>query len=396
MFRWSAAIGVVIASTAFAQGTFQVIDRAETDTRYATSVSDDGSVVVGRFWGKTYWSREQGMVTLQSANTSGFLAVSGNGSTLVGEGSSGAWWRATGAPRGNHTSGGTVTGASQDGSVVSVNNSLATAWRPDSGSAVSLLSHESGGWISGISSDGTTIIGESLTLTGGGAKWDSSTGAVTPLGVFTPGRSVWARGTSADGTVVVGYSPSPGLPPLRWTAATGWQSIGTIGPLSAASHGAFGVSEDGSRVVGYSGGKAFIWFAPGSPTPAGVSSGMHDLNILLLQLGVDLAGCTLTSAMGISGDGSTIAGNCAGPDGSHVFVATIEPPHCPADLDNPSADGRPDGIVDINDLLRFLAEFEQGGSRADLDDDGVATRIADGAVDINDLLYFLFRFEDGC
>lgn len=68
---------------------------------------------------------------------------------------------------------------------------------------------------------------------------------------------------------------------------------------------------------------------------------------------------------------------------------------CFADLDGSRATASPDGSVDINDLLFFLAAFEQGSSSADLDN-GSGTGVHDGGVDINDLLFFLARFEAGC
>lgn len=68
---------------------------------------------------------------------------------------------------------------------------------------------------------------------------------------------------------------------------------------------------------------------------------------------------------------------------------------CPADLDNGSGLGSPDGGVDINDLLFFLSKFELGDVAADLDD-GSGTGHHDGGVDINDLLFFLIHFEAGC
>jgi subtilisin-like proprotein convertase family protein len=68
---------------------------------------------------------------------------------------------------------------------------------------------------------------------------------------------------------------------------------------------------------------------------------------------------------------------------------------CPADLANGSGVGTPDGSVDINDLLFFLAAFEAGSSNADIAN-GVGAGTPDGAVDINDLLFFLQHFELGC
>lgn len=73
---------------------------------------------------------------------------------------------------------------------------------------------------------------------------------------------------------------------------------------------------------------------------------------------------------------------------------------CAADMDNDgtlSNGGAPDGGVDINDLLYFLAGFEAGSGAVDLDNDGdPAVGTPDGGVDINDLLFFLARFEAGC
>ncbi len=68
---------------------------------------------------------------------------------------------------------------------------------------------------------------------------------------------------------------------------------------------------------------------------------------------------------------------------------------CPADLDNGSGSGVPDGGVDINDLLYFIARYEAGTVDADLDD-GTFSGSPDGGVDINDLLYFLAHYEGGC
>lgn len=83
------------------------------------------------------------------------------------------------------------------------------------------------------------------------------------------------------------------------------------------------------------------------------------------------------------------------PYGS-VVIQTVTPPvACPADLDDGTATGTPDGGVDINDLLYFLAKYEAGDVAADLDD-GSGTGTADGGVDINDLLFFLAHYEGGC
>jgi hypothetical protein len=82
------------------------------------------------------------------------------------------------------------------------------------------------------------------------------------------------------------------------------------------------------------------------------------------------------------------------PGGAQSFSASLVV-GCRGDLDNGSGTGVPDQAVDINDLLYFLVEFENGAFAADLDD-GQGLGVSDAAVDVNDLLYFLVRFERGC
>jgi len=92
-------------------------------------------------------------------------------------------------------------------------------------------------------------------------------------------------------------------------------------------------------------------------------------------------------------------GGTSTDDFEAILRFPTDPAGCPADLDNDGVfpGGTPDGGVDINDLLFFLAAFEGGDVAADLDNDGdPAVGTPDGGVDINDLLFFLARFEAGC
>lgn len=68
---------------------------------------------------------------------------------------------------------------------------------------------------------------------------------------------------------------------------------------------------------------------------------------------------------------------------------------CPADLDDGSGTGMPDGGVTIEDLLYYLVIFNAGDARADLDD-GSGTGTRDGGVTIEDLLYMLAHYQSGC
>ncbi len=78
-----------------------------------------------------------------------------------------------------------------------------------------------------------------------------------------------------------------------------------------------------------------------------------------------------------------------------VRVNVEPPPGCPADLDDGSNTGTPDGGVTIEDLLYYVTIFADGLHAADLDD-GSGAGTPDGGVTIDDLLYFLERFAAGC
>jgi len=96
----------------------------------------------------------------------------------------------------------------------------------------------------------------------------------------------------------------------------------------------------------------------------------------------------------VVGEFDVVATDACGSATSAPSTVTIDA-SCPADLDNGSGLGTPDGGVDINDLLYFLTAFEAGSAAADLDN-GTSNGTPDGGVDINDLLYFLSHFEQGC
>ncbi|CAG1000263.1 hypothetical protein PHYC_02828 [Phycisphaerales bacterium] len=282
------------------------------------SVSHDGGVVTGFGWLSRFYSRTQGFVNVPGNYF--FYGASGDGSTLVGlnnAGQSAAVWAATLQPRATHQSSRLASSANADGSRVVVFNPRAV-WDTDSGQTMSLLPASTTWFGAAITPDGRFVVGEDGSLPGHAAMWDALTGAPRPLGPYQ-GAPVWARSISADASVVAGFVPTIPAASLRWAEETGWQSLGQIPGLPAAGDaGAFGVSADGSRIVGYSQGRAFLWTA---------SEGMRDLNLVLAGIGVDLQGHILTQALAISGDGNTIAGTTLAPDSTtRVFVATVPGP----------------------------------------------------------------------
>jgi uncharacterized membrane protein len=128
-------------------------------------------------------------------------------------------------------------------------------------------------------------------------------------GAWMLGEPLRAAGASRL-SVIVGTS---GLEAFRWTSGDGMSALGLLPGFD--SSGAYGVSGDGSVVVGTASrfdpsagtfvATPFIWDA---------TNGTRSLPALLTgYYGVDLTGWTLNEATGVSGDGRTIVGNGTNP-----------------------------------------------------------------------------------
>jgi probable HAF family extracellular repeat protein len=111
----------------------------------------------------------------------------------------------------------------------------------------------------------------------------------------------WAYGVSADGSVVVGWLHNAAglLRAFRWTVDGGMQDLGTLGSYYSW---AYGVSADGSVVVGEAENadrqwRAFRWTVDG---------GMQDLGTL--------PGGVWSDARGVSADGSVVVGGAYNAD----------------------------------------------------------------------------------
>jgi len=147
-----------------------------------------------------------------------------------------------------------------------------------------------------VSADGSVVVGYGVTGSGQQAfRWTQSSGLVS-LGNLPDGsfKQSWASDVSADGAVVVGYGdPGSGWNSYRgfhWTQEGGMVDMGSLG--GSTRYMAFGVSADGSVVVGDGGPQAFRW------TQGGGISG----------LGV-LRGRTNSRAVSVSTDGSVAVGS---------------------------------------------------------------------------------------
>jgi len=313
-FRWTKEEGIV--SLGF------LSENHITST--AREVSGDGSVILGGSGpyaliggdNEFIWTSENGMVGIGDLGSNGFgrpQDISDDGTIVVGRGSG-------------------------------VLNSQAFRWTYETGAvglgflpAVNPLSYANA-----ISADGLTVVGSSNSSTASASGteaflWTLDKG-ITGLGFLSEYSSSYAVDVSGDGLTVVGnnYQPyhheidgkiqlSSNQEPFRWTYDDGMIGLGHL-PESHNRTMATGISADGSIIIGFSIArrisKAFVWDEV---------NGMRSLQDLLVDLGVDLTGWSLTEATDISADGLVIVGNGTNPEGKlEAWIATIPELRIPA------------------------------------------------------------------
>jgi len=125
-----------------------------------------------------------------------------------------------------------------------------------------------------------------------------------------------AFGVSADGSVIVGSSEYEAF---RWTSSEGMVGLGDL-PGGRFDSQAAGVSADGSVIVGVSfstsGDEAFIW---------DTTNGMRTvMDVLSPDVGAALDGWKLFEAWAISVDGQTVVGVGTNPSGTQeAWVAYL-------------------------------------------------------------------------
>jgi len=216
-----------------------------------------------------------------------------------------------------------VSAVSSDGSVVIGQANLAGdveahAFRWQAGTMIDLGSL--GGAYSSataLSSDGSVVVGNSETTGGAGVhafRWEG--GIITDLGTLGGGY-VGAVAVSSDGSVVIGTSNmSDDLTyhAYRWEGGT----MVDLGTLGGDSSQVMAMSSDGSIVVGwalntdpFSAYRAFRWTS---------AAGMQDLNTLMANAGVNMAGIVLQEARAITPNGQFIAGIGQFGSETHGFV----------------------------------------------------------------------------
>lgn len=403
--RWNAAryvaimfVSLVPART-FAQVTasFQGVGDLPggSFTSQASAVSPDGTVVVGysvtsnqnfpyQAFRWTAGTAIEMLETTREDGSSNALAASAFGTIIVGSGGyllpSGAgeavvWEGGHVRPLTGVTLVGAATDVTPDGAVIigSMYTDLALpyagarAFRFCDGVVESLGTGNYGlaSYASGVSSDGSVVVGSfprpdpanPSQHTEESFRWTLETGMVG-LGWLTGYSASNAYGVSADGSTVVGICYGVARSPaFRWKDGV----MTDLGGLTADDHSstayATATSSDGWRVVGrvqgrFSGDEAFLW----DPV-----FGMRRIaDVLTDDYGVDLKGWELLEAFGMSDDGQTIVGTARNPDGNlEGFVATI--PSWTAYTIIKS--DPPDGIIDARQDLSASGLTRRGFDR---------------------------------
>ncbi len=341
----------------------------------AYDVSADGAVVVGTAEGLLHgeafrWTATSGVTPLGDLAggevSSTARAVSADGSIVVGESASAGgveaflWTTASGMvglgdlPGGDFES--RALDVSSDGSVVvghaasGTGTQAAEAFRWTNEGGMQGLGRLPGGRVSSataVSHDGETVAG-----LGGGAgfeafRWTEASGLVG-LGSFPDATRLFSQafGISGDGSVIVGDAlSSRGVDAFRWTEVEGFVGLGDVleSPFTSI---AYAVSGDGEVIVGSAhlgsaidGPSAFLWTA---------RDGMRRLDERLADLGVDTDGWTLSIALGVSADGTTIVGVGTNPDGLTEAWIAVLPARCP-DAPDPACSETGAAEVTIHD-----------------------------------------------
>jgi probable HAF family extracellular repeat protein len=346
--------------------SFQGLGRLPGGEAYsaARAVSADGSTVVGTsgsasgFREAFRWTEAGGIRGLGDLAGGEFFsdayAVSRNGSVIVGESVSASgteafrWMQTTGMrglgdlPGPEFSS--RAMGVSADGLAVVGTGDYSPGGGPHPVTGEAFRWTESSGLVAlgdvpggsgasralAVSAGGSVIVGKGdagasfqAEDLGVAFRWSAQEG-MTRLG-FLPGGSGLSAATavSEDGAVIVGHSlTASNQEAFRWTAQGGMVSLGSLLlPGGSYQSMASAVSADGSVVVGWCISPleeaAFIWDQTG---------GLRNLQEVLSEdLGLDLTGWRLSSASGISADGTVIIGTGSNPASQHEAWRAVVP-----------------------------------------------------------------------
>jgi probable HAF family extracellular repeat protein len=299
----------LLSSSSAQAASFQIVGEVPSNTAIAAeNVSPDGGVVVGEASsGLSFrWTPGSGNQVITSGSQALASGASGDGSVIVGARDLIAYrWQAGVRTDLAPLAGDSVSLAldiSADGStIVGLSSGTEDHAFVHQGGSMSSLGDLPGGAVESraesVSADGSVIVGQGASALGNEAfRWEG--GVMQGLGDLAGGTfASSALDVTLDGSVVVGWGTNAGgIEAFRWENGV----MAGLGHLRGDTR-AYGVSADGSIIVGTAGSAAMIW------DPA---NGMRDLKTVLQQsFGLVLDDIVLTSALGISSDGRTIVGS---------------------------------------------------------------------------------------
>lgn len=291
-----------------------------TNSSRALAVSSDGSIIVGESnsnLGREAFRREAGIMTglgfLSGGDFSLARAVSDDGTIIVGYASSLLGNEAFRWENGTMVGIGDLPGGSYNGIAI------------------------------GISSNGNIIVGSGRTDIGL-QPFLYQNGQMRAYASENSSGQVHgeALGVSDDGSKMVGYISNMG--PIMWFDPNDYIVLGDL-PGGSSSGVANDITPDGTTVVGWSSSSsdgAFIWDS---------LNGIRNLRELLItEFGLNLTGWFLDEAVAVSDDGLTIAGNGINPDGkAEGWVARLGDP-IPTCQYHLAGDVNDDCIFDLTDF----------------------------------------------
>lgn len=263
--------------------------------------------------------------------------------------------------------------------------SYAVRWSPETGvQYLGTLPGFSQSAAEGVSGNGTIVVGSSFRPDGAqrAFRWEE-TSTMDDLGTLPGFDASVAHAASVDGTVIVGRSfAAPNTTnfnnarAFRWTASTGMRPLSSSQVHSYATS----ASQDGSVIVGFSGGSAFVW------TPL---AGMQNFVDVLHAYGIAPTNFTISQRIWVSANGRKFGGSGISASNAAAGWAAELPVGfgCYANCDGTT--NTP--VLTANDFSCFLSHFLAGDSYANCDD-SAATPV----LTVNDFQCFVNKFALGC
>jgi uncharacterized membrane protein len=352
-------LGGLLATCALAQPTFQGLGDLPGGPAFSRpwAISADGSTVVGVSRSVNgdeafRWNASTGIVGLGDFPGGGFYSnatdVSADGSVVVGQARSSAgdvlfvWKPTTGmAPilDGFFPVWGSEVAVSDDGQKV-------VGIRTDLGPQQLFSWTSTGGLraLPGTPQSRICLSGDGRTIVCGNDRWVDGVASTPVSSTYT--TSI-AYAMNADGSTICGRSGNSGFPPPFACRSSILADVQPVWRTNVDSALARGVSDDSSIIVGTDGENAMYWSGP--------TGGVKLKDWLATKYGLQLVGWRLRSAVGISSDGKTIAGEGINPSGAEEawILRLPDDTQCEADFNA-------DGGVDFSDVQAFFERWESG------------------------------------